>query len=63
MAEQLCSKCGRAYHVPLDPHPDAEEGVCFDCFMASEVEEQSIGDTDTQWLRHATDEEIRLYEL
>ena len=63
MAEQLCSKCGHSFDVHVDPHPDAEEGVCFDCSMASEVEEYFFGGTDTQWLRHATDEEIRLYEL
>ena len=56
MAEQpLCSECGERQG---DPRGD---GLCFECSMAPNVEEHFFGGTDTQWLNHATDEEIRQY--
>ena len=53
MADQpLCSVCGKR-----ESNPDLDS--CMECFNAEQAEEHFHGDTDTQWLDHASDEEIR----
>lgn len=55
MSDNLCPDCKSA------PGDDRDAGLCWDCFMKRELDERSHGDTDTQWLKNATDEEIRRY--